>query len=105
MTGPSAGFVYIWTYTVKVEHQAEFERAYGPDGEWAQFFSHSPDYLGTDLIQDVANPLRYLTLDHWTTQAARDTYRHANQVTFTQIDERCEHLTESETLIGDFEVQ
>ena len=39
--------------------------AYGPDGEWAQFFRQGAGYIGTELLRDVEEPDRYLVIDRW----------------------------------------
>ena len=43
----------------------EFERAYGPDGEWAQFFKGGRGYIGSELLRDHEQPGRYLVIDRW----------------------------------------
>ena len=43
----------------------EFERVYGADGEWAQFFRRGAGYIGTELLRDVDEHDRYLVIDRW----------------------------------------
>ena len=43
----------------------EFEKAYGSNGEWAQFFRQGQGYVGTELLHDVEEPDRYLVIDRW----------------------------------------
>ena len=43
----------------------EFERVYGPDGDWAQFFRTGRGYIGTELLHDVEEPERFLVIDRW----------------------------------------
>ena len=31
----------------------EFERVYGPEGEWTAFFRGCDGYVGTELLRDV----------------------------------------------------
>ena len=50
----------------------EFERVYGPEGEWAEFFRGGTGYVGTELLHDVETPGRYLVVDRWDT---RDAYQ------------------------------
>ena len=50
---------------------ADFERAYGPEGEWAQFFRAGPGYVGTELLRDAELSGRYLVVDRW---ESRDAY-------------------------------
>ncbi len=42
-----------------------FEQAYGPEGEWAQFFRRGRGYIGTELLRDLEEPGRYLVVDRW----------------------------------------
>jgi heme-degrading monooxygenase HmoA len=53
----------VFSYEVRTD--AEFERVYGSDGEWAQFFEQGPGYIGTELLRDVENPGRYFVIDRW----------------------------------------
>jgi len=32
------GFIYVWEYIVPPNNSEAFQRAYGPDGDWAQLF-------------------------------------------------------------------
>ncbi len=43
----------------------DFERAYGSDGEWAQFFRRGAGYIGTELLRDIDEPDRYIVIDRW----------------------------------------
>jgi heme-degrading monooxygenase HmoA len=52
-------------FSYEVHDAAEFERVYGPDGEWAEFFRQGRGYIGTELLRDVEAPGRYLVVDRW----------------------------------------
>ena len=52
-------------FSYEVREPEGFERAYGADGEWAQFFRQGPGYVGTELLRDVEIPGRYLVVDRW----------------------------------------
>ena len=52
-------------FSYEVHAGAEFERAYGSDGEWARFFRQGAGYIGTELLRDVENPGRYFVIDRW----------------------------------------
>jgi len=69
----------------------EFEREYGPDGEWTAFFRTGRGYVGTELLRDVEAPGRYLVIDRWESREAyqafvderRDEYmRHVDETAF-----------------------
>lgn len=96
-------FVYIWEYTVKDDCIMEFERMYGPEGNWVELFKRSKGFIATDLHQDISNRKRFITVDIWNSKEDRDSFRKSFSKEFEQLDEQCERFTERETLIGDFE--
>ena len=96
-------FTYLWRFDVRAEHIAEFERIYGPDGNWVALFRGGEGYRSTQLLADCENAGRYLTVDSWDSAAAYDAFRAAHALEFAALDEHCERLTASETLIGRYE--
>ncbi len=98
----SSGYAYLWEFVVAPEHVREFERAYGPAGEWAQLFERAPGYLRTELHRDLANPNRYLTIDTWESESACNAFRAKFAVEFTALDLRCAEWTIEEKEIGRF---
>ena len=97
-------FVVVWEFAPRSDAAPEFERAYGPDGEWVPFFRRSPAYLGTELLRDLDRANRYVTIDRWTSREAYERFRAERAAEYRAIDERCERLTEHEALVGAFEV-
>jgi heme-degrading monooxygenase HmoA len=63
--------VIALVFSYEVRETADFERVYGPDGEWAEFFRQGRGYIGTELLRDVEAPGRYLVIDRW---ESADTY-------------------------------
>jgi len=105
MSWPSpaaTGCVIVWTYKVKAEYQALFEKTYSSTGEWALFFRKSAAYLGTELYQDAHDPQRYITSDYWTSEADYDAFCHQYEAEYKAIDQKCDAWTVEETLIGRF---
>ena len=96
-------FITLWEFHVKPESIVAFEEIYGPHGDWAQLFSKSPDYLGTELIRDRKQHGRYLTLDHWTSREASQRFKQEHQAAYAELDNQCERLTEREMFLGEFE--
>ena len=43
-------------FSYDVDDIEQFERVYGPEGEWAQFFRTGRGYVGTELLRDVEIP-------------------------------------------------
>ena len=97
--------VFIWEFRVKTGREAEFEQAYGPNGEWAELFRRGAGYLGTELLRDEADPRRYLTIDRWTSSAAYEAFRSQWADEYVRLDQRCEALTESEAALGSWTVE
>ena len=43
-------YVILWRFRPAVGRESEFERAYGPSGQWARLFGLDDGYLGTELL-------------------------------------------------------
>jgi heme-degrading monooxygenase HmoA len=81
----------------------EFERVYGPDGEWTAFFRGGDGYLGTELLRDVETPGRYLAIDRWETREAYQAFVDAHRNEYMRrLDETVFHYRQ-ELRIGSFE--
>jgi len=98
----TAGFCAIWEFFAKAERQAEFERRYGPDGDWARLFRGAPGFIGLELLQDRDNPLRYLTLDRWASVEAYRAFHESHAAEYAALDRECQGLTEREAPLGEF---
>lgn len=89
--------VRVWEYEVVADLAAEFESAYGADGDWAQLFATEPGFLGTRLYQSVAAAERFLTVDLFTDIAAWQRLRQDQRDAYERLDARTAHLTSRET--------
>ena len=87
-------------YDVKPESIAVFERIYGAHGDWVQLFRSARGYLGTELFRSVATPGRYVTVDDWESLAAYDMFRARSKAAYTELDARCDDLTQTERLVS-----
>jgi hypothetical protein len=92
----------LWEYSVPSEHFAEFERHYNSSGTWVIFFRRSADYHGTVLLRDADTPGRYLTLDHWSSFEAYQSFCAEHEAEYRRIDAMCASLTASERRLGLF---
>ena len=100
---PVAGYVTVWEFRVRSERRAEFERHYGPQGCWAGLFRQSMGYLGTELLHDRSDPLRYLTIDRWTSPEAYRAFRDEFASPYATLDEACAELTTHEAALGEYD--
>ena len=97
-------YVILWRFRPLVGRESEFERTYGPSGEWARLFGRGDGYLGTELLRRSDDTREYLTLDRWVSRAAYETFRARFSSEYQRLDGRLEELTEEETPLGAFEV-
>jgi heme-degrading monooxygenase HmoA len=88
--------VIALVFLYEAREPESFEAAYGPDGEWAEFFAGARGYIGTELLRDVETPGRYVVIDRWETADAynaflaehRDEYmRQTDDMTFHYVQE------------------
>lgn len=98
----ATGFASLWEFEVRPSRQAEFETHYGPDGSWSRLFRQSPGYLGTELLNDCANPLRYVTIDHWASVDQWLAFRERFSEQYESLDRQCEGLTTHEAPLGEY---
>ncbi|HET8948259.1 MAG TPA: NUDIX domain-containing protein [Candidatus Polarisedimenticolia bacterium] len=94
--------VLVWEFAPAAGREAEFERAYGPEGDWARLFRRDPAYLGTELLRGAAG--RYLTLDRWLSRAAFEAFKKREAAEYAALDRRMEALTSHEAALGSFDV-
>ena len=90
-------------FRYEVRDAASFEAAYGPNGEWAQFFRQGTGYIGTELLHDVEEPERYLVIDRWESAEAYNEFLTANNEEYVRrADESRFHYLQ-ELRFGTFE--
>ena len=96
-------FVALWEFEVKPGCEEQFEKVYGPEGDWAQLFRRDPNYLETRLLRDTVRGSVYLTLDFWNSQEAYEQFMKTHVPEYERLDAASEGLTLRERRIGGFE--
>ena len=93
--------VLVFSYDAR--DPADFERVYGPEGEWAEFFRRGAGYVGTELLRDVEVPGRYLVIDRWDSREAYQRFvdEHRDEY-MRRVDETSFHY-DHELRLGTFE--
>ena len=86
----------VWRYEVKPEAIGAFEAAYGPGGDWDQFFNGAPGYERTEFYRCVGSPNVYITVDYWSGSGQRDLFVASRRPQYDTIDARCEQFTVDE---------
>lgn len=92
----AAGFTALWEFAVAPARQAAFESRYGPEGDWAQLFRRAPGYLGSELLRDGTDTLRYVTVDRWEDAEAWRAFRRRFADEYERLDRESEALTTHE---------
>ena len=92
----------MWEFEVRQGCEAAFLEAYASDGVWARLFRKSPEFLGVELVQSVKHPLRFFTLDAWTSRKAFEEFRMEYSESYETLDVKLTGLTEWERRIGAF---
>jgi heme-degrading monooxygenase HmoA len=95
-------YIHIWAFAVQPNHMEAFRQNYGDGGVWAQLFRRARGYLGTQLLQDENDALRFLTIDTWSSSEDYAAFKAAYASEYAALDRLCEGLTAHETLIGHF---
>jgi heme-degrading monooxygenase HmoA len=95
-------YVVIWEFQVHSGAEVEFERVYGPDGDWVQLFRRAKGYVRSELLRDREVWGRYLVLDYWDSPAHYEAFHAAHAADYSALDQRCETLTVREVRVGLF---
>ena len=90
-------------FRYEVRDPEEFARAYGPEGEWAQFFRQGQGYIGTELLHDVEEPERYLVIDRWESANAYNAFLAANNDEYLRRSDESRFHFVQELRFGTFE--
>ena len=90
-------------FSYEARDAEEFERVYGPEGEWARFFRRGRGYIGTELLRDVEAPGRYHVVDRWESADAYNAFASAQRDEYMRrVDETAFHYAQ-ELRLGTFE--
>ena len=95
-------YVIIWEFRVKSGLEKDFEKTYGSNGDWANFFKQGRGYRQTRLLHDLDAEGTYMTMDYWDSQNDFEMFKQKMKNEYAQMDKRCEALTEREKYIGSF---
>lgn len=88
----------LWTYEVRPEDVAVFERAYGLAGDWATLFRRASGYLGTELLRGPGTA--YLTIDRWRASEDFEAFMVANRADYDALDRATQNWTREERRLG-----
>jgi heme-degrading monooxygenase HmoA len=95
--------VIALVFSYEVRETAEFERVYGPTGEWAEFFRQGRGFIGTELLRDVESPTRYLVVDRWESADAYNAFVGEHREEYMERVDATRFHYDSELRLGTFE--
>ena len=81
----------------------EFKGAYGPEGDWAEFFRRGEGYIGTELLHDVEEPERFLVIDRWESGEAYNAFLAEHQAEYLRRSDETRFYYVQELRFGTFE--
>ena len=90
-------------FVYDVSDEADFRRAYGADGEWTTFFRDGRGYVGTELLQDVEQPGRFLVVDRWESREAYNAFVEEHRQEYMRRVDETVFLYDHELRLGTFE--
>ena len=90
-------------FSYEVRDAAQFEAAYGGEGDWAAFFATGRGYIGTELLRDVEHPGRYLVVDRWESAEAFNAFAAENRDEYMRRVDDTRFLYAQELRFGTFE--
>ena len=89
----------VWRFRASAEQREQFLQQYSSDGAWTDLFRKSPDYHGTSMLQDIAEPLGFLVVDRWSSNQAVPQFCEEFGAEYEELDRHCQRLTQ-EHLVG-----
>ena len=92
-------YVIVWEFVARKGREAAFERAYGPNGRWAELFRTGQGYLGTELWRGAGV---WLTVDRWQSEEDYRRFQTARLAEYQALDREMEELTATERQLGSF---
>jgi hypothetical protein len=95
-------YVIVWEFVVRPEKVREFVSAYRADGDWGKLFRLSEGYIGTELLAEEGNEVRFVTIDRWRAYGDFIRFQEAFGQQYKLLDAQLEGLTVAETKVGAF---
>lgn len=99
---PAAQHIVVWEFWIRPGREAEFVAQYGPDGAWTKLFSKSDGYIRTELLRDMKEERRFVTLDFWSSEAEFSRFHTQHLAEYERLDKELESLTQGERRLGAF---
>jgi heme-degrading monooxygenase HmoA len=95
--------VLVIVFSYEARNAEQFERVYGPEGEWAEFFRRGHGYVGTELLRDAETSGRYLVIDRWESAEAYNAFAAEHREEFIARVDDTRAYYDQELRFGTFE--
>lgn len=92
-------FQVIWELKVKFKERDKFEAFYDTKGEWVKFFSKSPNYEGTEVLESGEGDGTFLVIDDWASEEAFQAFIQANKPAYDQLEEKAKSASRTKKRI------
>ncbi|HEY3369823.1 MAG TPA: hypothetical protein VGK10_03180 [Prolixibacteraceae bacterium] len=92
-------FQVIWELKVKFKERDKFEQFYDAKGDWVRFFSKSPDYQGTDILDSGEGDGIFLVMDEWLTEVAFTKYITDQKAGYDLLEEKAKAVSRSKNRV------
>jgi uncharacterized LabA/DUF88 family protein len=96
-------FVVLWEFDVKSEYVDRFTLAYAKNGEWARLFAQDSKFRETRLLQNISEPLRFVTMDIWESRADYEHSLNEQADAYRDLDAKCAAWTTAERHLNSFD--
>jgi heme-degrading monooxygenase HmoA len=92
-------FQVIWELKVKFKEREKFEQFYDAKGDWVKFFSKSPDYLGTVVLESGEGDGVFLVIDEWNSDEAFSEYVKTKKTEYDLLEEKAKSASRTKKRI------
>lgn len=89
----------IWELKVKYKDRDKFEEFYLSKGEWVKFFSKSPDYQGTDILESGEGDNVFLVIDEWLSEEGFNEFVKIRKNEYDLLEEKAKSASRSKKRI------
>ncbi|HLB89177.1 MAG: hypothetical protein AUH86_12365 [Acidobacteria bacterium 13_1_40CM_4_58_4] len=102
MEAAQGAYVRICEFRARPGLEEEFERIYGPEGDWVRLFKKSKSFLRTELNCDMDTKGRYITVDYFVSRSSFDEFLKEFREEYDALDRHCERVRAFEKPVGSF---
>ena len=102
MEAAQGAYVRICEFRARPGLEEEFERIYGPEGDWVRLFKKSRSFLRTELNCDMDTKGRYITVDYFVSRSSFDEFLKEFREEYDALDRHCERVRAFEKPVGSF---